>query len=96
MGPRNTGWVGGAYGWNQPTQEFVDQYENGDLRKDKTVLYEGGPDFDGKSYKANMSNTGYNVRKFLVPLSVSPDYNTNSANIVVLRFADVLLMKLKR
>ncbi|MDR1226517.1 MAG: RagB/SusD family nutrient uptake outer membrane protein, partial [Prevotellaceae bacterium] len=25
MGPRNTGWVGGAYGWNQPTQEFVDQ-----------------------------------------------------------------------
>ncbi|MFA7583412.1 MAG: RagB/SusD family nutrient uptake outer membrane protein [Proteiniphilum sp.] len=93
MGPRNTGWVGGAYGWNQPTQEFVDQYENGDLRKDKTILYEGGPDFDGKSYKANMSNTGYNVRKFLVPLSVSPDYNTNSANVVVLRFADVLLMK---
>jgi hypothetical protein len=93
MGPRNTGWVGGAYGWNQPTQEFVDQYEEGDLRKDKTILYEGGPAFDGKSYKATMSNTGYNVRKFLVPLSVSPDYNTNSANIVVLRFADVLLMK---
>ncbi|MEA4903379.1 MAG: RagB/SusD family nutrient uptake outer membrane protein [Petrimonas sp.] len=93
MGPRNTGWVGGAYGWNQPTREFVDQYEEGDLRKDKTILYEGCPPFDGKSYKANMSNTGYNVRKFLVPLSVSPDYNTNSANIVVLRFADVLLMK---
>lgn len=93
MGPRNSGWVGGAYGWNQPTQEFVDQYEEGDLRKDKTILYEGGPTFDGKSYKATMSNTGYNVRKFLVPLSVSPDYNTNSANIVVLRFADVLLMK---
>ncbi|WP_298647147.1 RagB/SusD family nutrient uptake outer membrane protein [uncultured Proteiniphilum sp.] len=93
MGPRNTGWVGGAYGWNQPTREFVDQYEEGDLRKDKTILYEGGPTFDGKSYKATMSNTGYNVRKFLVPLSVSPDYNTNSANVVVLRFADVLLMK---
>src|SRR5690242_487177 len=24
MGPRNTTFVGGAYGWNQPTQEFVD------------------------------------------------------------------------
>lgn len=93
MGPRNSGWVGGAYGWNQPTQEFVDQYEEGDLRKDKTILYEGGPNFDGKSYKASMSNTGYNVRKFLVPLSISPDYNTNSASVIVLRFADVLLMK---
>lgn len=40
-----------------------------------------------------MSMTGYNVRKFLVPLSISPDYNTNAANFVVLRYADVLLMK---
>ena len=93
MGPRNSGWVGGAYGWNQPTTEFVNQYEAGDLRKDKTILYEGGPAFDGKTYKSNMSNTGYNVRKFLVPLSVSPDYNTNSASVIVLRYADVLLMK---
>lgn len=93
MGPRNSGWVGGAYGWNQPTQEFVNQYETGDLRKDKTILYEGGPAFDGKTYKSNMSNTGYNVRKFLVPLSVSPDYNTNSASVIVLRYADVLLLK---
>lgn len=93
MGPRNSGWVGGAYGWNQPTQEFVDSYEEGDQRKDKTILYEGCPPFDGMQYKASWSNTGYNVRKFLVPLSVSPDYNTNSAGFVVLRFADVLLMK---
>lgn len=93
MGPRNSGWVGGAYGWNQPTQEFVDSYEEGDLRKDKTILYEGCPPFDDMQYKASWSNTGYNVRKFLVPLSVSPDYNTNSAGFVVLRFADVLLMK---
>jgi len=93
MGPRNTGWVGGGYGWNQPTQEFMDQYEAGDLRKEKTVLYEGCPAFDGKQYKGSMSNTGYNVRKFLVPLDISPDYNTNSASIIVLRYADVLLMK---
>lgn len=93
MGPRNSGWVGGAYGWNQPTQEFVDSYEEGDLRMEKTILYEGCPPFDGKNYKSNMSNTGYNVRKFLVPLTVSPDYNTNSASVTVLRFADVLLMK---
>ena len=63
------------------------------MRKDKTILYEGCSPFDGMQYKASWSNTGYNVRKFLVPLAVSPDYNTNPANIVVLRFADVLLMK---
>lgn len=93
MGPRNSGWVGGGYGWNQPTQEFVDQYEAGDVRKEKTVLYEGCPLFEGKAYKSTMASTGYNVRKFLVPLAVSPDYNTNSSSINVLRYADVLLMK---
>ena len=93
MGPRNSNFVAGGYGWNQPTDEFMSQYEEGDLRKDLTVLYEGCPDFDGMKYKASYSNTGYNVRKFLVPKSVSPEYNTNPANFVVYRYADVLLMK---
>ena len=93
MGPRNSDFVAGSYGWNQPTQEFVDQYEPGDLRKDLTVLYEGCPDFDGKQYKSNYSYTGYNVRKFLVPKSISPEYNTNPQNFVVYRYADVLLKK---
>ena len=92
-GPRNSDFVGGAYGWNQPTQEFVESYEPGDKRKDATVLYEGGPAFDGKDYKASYSGTGYNLRKFLVPKSISPDYNTNPADFIVLRYADVLLME---
>lgn len=92
-GPRNSDFVGGSYGWNQPTQEFVDSYERGDKRKDVTVLYEGAPSFDGKDYKASYSGTGYNLRKFLVPKSISPDYNTNPADFIVLRYADVLLME---
>ena len=93
MGPRNSNFVAGSYGWNQPTEEFMGQYEDGDLRKDLTVLYEGCPDFDGMQYKSSYSTTGYNVRKFLVPKSISPDYNTSPANFVVYRYADVLLMK---
>ena len=93
MGPRNSDFVAGSYGWNQPTQEFVDQYEEGDLRKDLTILYEGCPDFDGKAYKSSYSNTGYNVRKFLVTKSVSPEYNTNPQNFIIYRYANVLLMK---
>ncbi|MDN5553610.1 RagB/SusD family nutrient uptake outer membrane protein [Prevotella sp.] len=93
MGPRNSNFVAGCYGWNQPTSEFMGQWEDGDKRKDLTVLYEGCPDFDGKSYKSSYSYTGYNVRKFLIPKSISPEYNTSPANFVVYRYADVLLMK---
>lgn len=93
MGPRNSNLVAGSWGWNQPSQEFVNSYEPGDLRKDVTVLYEGGPKFDGLDYKSSWSNTGFNVRKFLVPKSISVEYNTNPANFVVYRYADVLLMK---
>lgn len=91
-GPRNSDFVAGGYGWNQPTEEFVNAYEAGDLRKDKTILYQGCPPFDSKQYLASYSATGYNLRKFLVPKSESPDYDTNPLNFPVLRFADVLLM----
>lgn len=92
-GPRNSDFVGGGYGWNQPTKEFVDSYEAGDKRKDQTILYSGCPDFDGKVYQSSYSVTGYNLRKFLVPKTISPDYDTNPADFPVLRYADVLLMQ---
>ena len=43
QGPRGANFVAGGFGWNQPTQEFVSEYEEGDERKDATILYEGGP-----------------------------------------------------
>lgn len=92
-GPRNSGMVAGGYGWNQPTPEFVSQYEEGDVRKEKTILYLGCPPFDGYQYQSSYSTTGYNLRKFLVQKSISLDFNTSPANFVVLRYADVLLMK---
>lgn len=92
-GPRNSDFVGGGYGWDQPTQEFVNAYEPGDNRKDQTVLYPGCPDFDGKAYLSSYSTTGFNLRKFLVPKTISPDYDTNPTDFPVLRYADVLLMQ---
>ena len=93
MGPRNTKMVAGGYGWNLPTEEFMSQWEKGDLRKDVTVLYSGCPLFDGYRYDSGSSSTGYNVRKFLVSKLVSPEYNTNPSDFIVYRFADVLLKK---
>jgi hypothetical protein len=93
MGPRGGDFVAGSYGWNQPTAEFINAYESNDKRKDVTVFYEGCPPFDGMQYDPGYSNTGYNVRKFLVSKTVSPEYNTNPSNFPVLRYADVLLME---
>lgn len=93
MGPRGSNFVGGAYGWNQPTQEFMNQYESNDSRKDVTVLYDGCPNFDGLNYDSDYSYSGYNVRKFLVPISVVPSYDNSPMNFPVLRYADILLMK---
>lgn len=93
MGPRGANFVAGGYGWNQPTQEFVDAYEEGDERKDATVLYEGGPEFDGKVYESRYSFTGYNTRKFLVPISQVSAYDNSPLNFPILRYSDVLLMK---
>lgn len=93
MGPRNSNIVAGGYGWNLPTDEFMSQWEAGDKRKDITVLYDGCPKFDGNAYKSSWSNTGYNVRKFLMTKSQSAEYNTSDENFVVYRYAQVLLMK---
>ena len=92
-GPRNSNMVAGGWGWNQPTQEFVDSYEPGDLRKDVTILYDGCPQFDGMSYDPAYSTTGYNLRKFLVTKSISSSYDNSPMDFPVLRYADVLLMK---
>lgn len=93
MGPRGSNFVGGGWGWNQPTQEFINSYEANDNRKTITVLYTGCPDFDGKTYQATYSTTGYNVRKFLVPLSAVSSYDNSPLNFPVLRFSNILLMK---
>ncbi|NWJ50365.1 MAG: RagB/SusD family nutrient uptake outer membrane protein [Bacteroidetes bacterium] len=92
-GPRGSDMVAGGWGWNQPTQEFVASYEAGDLRKDVTILYQGSPKFDGKDYLSSYSNTGFNLRKFLVPKSIASSYDNSPMNFPVLRYADVLLMK---
>ena len=93
MGPRGSNLVAGGWGWNQPTQEFMDSYEEGDLRKPVSVFYEGCPDWEGTPYRKQWSNTGYNVRKFLVSKDISPETNTSPANFVVYRYAGVLLMQ---
>ncbi len=95
MGPRDSPLTTVGWGWNQPTQEFVDSYEAGDLRKDVTIFYDDCPMFDGRNYSSTYAYaTGYNVRKFILPASyISTASSGSPLNFPVLRYADVLLMK---
>ncbi|MDD4991183.1 MAG: RagB/SusD family nutrient uptake outer membrane protein [Paludibacter sp.] len=92
-GPRGSNMVNGGWGWNQPTQEFVNAYEAGDKRKDATVFYQGCPKFDGMDYDKAYSTTGYNLRKFVVNKTLATSYDNSPLNFPVLRYADILLMK---
>ena len=86
-----------GFSFNVPTQEAVDQFEPGDLRKDVTILdIEAWATETGASYTTGYEHTGYFNRKYL-PRKRRPeaqsDLNlTNPNNYRAIRFSDVLLM----
>lgn len=73
-----------ASGWNQPTQDLIDAFEPGDERKDVSIAFWTGPDWDGVTrpipYPA----------KYKPPVS-APDDRCGD-NLPILRYSDVLLM----
>ncbi|MGY5355523.1 RagB/SusD family nutrient uptake outer membrane protein [Wenyingzhuangia sp. IMCC45467] len=89
-----------GYGYNTPTQEMVDQFEPGDLRKEVAILdivaWAAQNGLDDTSYTLSRGETGYYNRKYIPR---KKDYKThgnftlnNPNNYRVIRFADVLLM----
>ena len=70
---------GSAAGWNQPTQDLLDAYETGDLRKDVSI---------GTEYKVNNVVVPY-VKKYIGAHAVR--FQTAN-NFPVYRYSDVLLM----
>lgn len=95
--PRDGEW--GGWGFNQPTQEFVNAFEPGDPRKDYTVLMDGekATRADGKTitYNKSSSDTGYNNQKYANHITANaPNQGAADSpqNVRVLRYADILLM----
>ena len=89
-----------GYGFNEPTQNFVDEFEMTidsiyDPRLDYTLGREGHLWFDNVPYDTIWSSTGYNQKKTLQPLSEIPASTKGDANLnfTVIRFAEVLLIK---
>ena len=85
-----------GFSFNVPTQEVVDEFETGDLRKDVAILdIEQWAASRGASYGKGFEHTGYFNRKYIPRKGDSNigDQNlTNPNNYRAIRYADVLLL----
>lgn len=86
-----------GFSFNVPVQEVVDEFEDGDLRKDVAILdIEAWATQTGISYGTGYEHTGFFNRKY-IPRKRTTDAQgdrniTNPNNYRSIRFADVLLM----
>uniref|UniRef100_A0AB33IXG9 RagB/SusD family nutrient uptake outer membrane protein n=1 Tax=Prevotella sp. GTC17254 TaxID=3236794 RepID=A0AB33IXG9_9BACT len=111
MSFENGGWGHyNTWGYFQPTMELYNAYENGDVRRDATILTPGqhitfiGHDIHfGVNPSKISSQSGMTFRKFMSPFedadcigkTLNPNGNnaSNTLGTVLMRYADVLLMK---
>ncbi|MBC3847396.1 RagB/SusD family nutrient uptake outer membrane protein [Winogradskyella echinorum] len=85
-----------GFSFNVPTQEVVDEFEDGDMRLETAILdIETWAANTGATFGTGYEHTGYYNRKYI---SRQGDANTGDANLTnpnnyrAIRFADVLLM----
>ena len=79
-----------------PTQEVVDEFEDGDIRKDVAILdIDAWAASNGATFGTGYEHTGYYNRKYIArqgDLNTGDQNLTNPNNYRAIRFADVLLM----
>ena len=87
------GVAGGGWGFNVPTQDLVDAFEEGDPRLDATILFRGETTPQGDVIPATGDNPRYNQKSYVPFSRFVTGFNEGAQqNIRVLRYADVLLM----
>jgi hypothetical protein len=93
QGARGTsGW---GWGFNTPTVSLANSYEEGDLRKNATIIFAGETMWDGRVVSARVANPMYNEKAYVSNTKENfngGDWETTK-NIRVLRYAEVLLMQ---
>ena len=85
-----------GFSFNVPTQDLVNAFETGDIRKDVAILdIEAWASETGATYGVGNEHTGYFNRKYIArqgDLNTGDANLTNTNNYRSIRFADVLLM----
>jgi hypothetical protein len=87
------GSTGGGWGFNVPSASLAAAYENGDPRRDATIIFRGETTPEGDVIPSSGNSTMYNQKSY-VPFSlyVSGFNEGCQQNKIALRYADVLLM----
>ena len=86
----------GGWGFVCPTQDLYDAFEEGDPRREFTIIKEGDILWEGTAdeeefYIDAQNPTGYNSRKHILPLSQQGEMSEDPLNWHYIRFAEVLL-----
>ena len=92
QGARGAG--GWGWGFNTPTEDLTNSYEEGDKRKDATIIFRGETLWDGLKVAETVSNPRYNQKAYVSKTMESfngVDWESNK-NVRILRYAEVLLM----
>lgn len=91
--PRGSGGLG--WGFNTPSQNLVNAYEPGDVRKAATIMNAGQTLWDGFTVSALASNPRYNYKSYVSKTKETfdgDDINTNK-NLRILRLGEIFLIK---
>lgn len=92
QGARGAG--GWGWGFNTPTEDLVNAYEAGDIRKDATIIFRGETLWDNFLVATTVSNPRYNEKAYVSKTDETfngNDWESNK-NVRILRYAEVLLM----
>ncbi|MFY7653136.1 MAG: RagB/SusD family nutrient uptake outer membrane protein [Chitinophagaceae bacterium] len=96
QGVRGAGEWDLGWGWNAPTQELVDAFDNADPRKASTILYSGQPDGNGKVLPEFPTIPRKFWNRKVYPSAAMQTFTGNRQggwiNQRIIRYADVLLM----
>jgi len=94
QGMRGPGNLNLGWGFNVPSQQLVDTYEESDPRKDATIIFGGETTPYGEVIPPNLDNPRYNQKVYTNPVNraVANAQNGLWVNIRILRYADVVLM----
>lgn len=86
QGARGQG--GWGWGFNSPSEDLVNAYEEGDERMDGTIIFRGETLYDGRFVPETVSNPRYNQKAYTNINAQSPD----EKNVRLIRYGEVLLI----
>ncbi len=91
--PRGAGGLG--WGFNTPSQDLVNAYEPGDVRKAATIMFRGETLWDGFVVNVAATNPMYNYKSYVSKTqeTFNGDDIQSNKNLRIIRFGEVLLIK---